>query len=336
MRAADRARQRDREVDRQPALDADPQPAVLDGLGERAGPQAHAGVGEQTRRRRSRRPRRRRSAAGAPRSRPTARAPARARRPSGRSAAPARTAAASRRSPARPRTRRAAARRRAGARARRAAARCPPGRGTSARRGPPPRRARRARAAARRRAARSAVGAHAVRRRGRRRAAGRAAARSRGRRRSRGSEKRCGDGEAERLGDGDRAVHELVAVAEQGDVDAFAGQALDGERAFEGGGSAAGDEQVHAAASYGRRARRRHPRQRRVLDCGFPAVTTRRCPGRRRAASATEASCMPTNVLIAGGGPAALEAALALHRLAGEQVVDDAARPRVQPHATGR
>ena len=29
---------------------------------------------------------------------------------------------------------------------------------------------------------------------------------------------------------------------------------------------------------------------------------------------------MPTNVLIAGGGPAALEAALALHRLAGEQV----------------
>ena len=29
---------------------------------------------------------------------------------------------------------------------------------------------------------------------------------------------------------------------------------------------------------------------------------------------------MPTNVLIAGGGPAALEAALALHRLAGDQV----------------
>src|SRR3954454_13331507 len=29
---------------------------------------------------------------------------------------------------------------------------------------------------------------------------------------------------------------------------------------------------------------------------------------------------MPTNVLIAGGGPAALEAALALHRLAGERV----------------
>ena len=30
---------------------------------------------------------------------------------------------------------------------------------------------------------------------------------------------------------------------------------------------------------------------------------------------------MPTNVLIAGGGPAALEAALTLHRLAGERVV---------------
>ena len=30
--------------------------------------------------------------------------------------------------------------------------------------------------------------------------------------------------------------------------------------------------------------------------------------------------CMPTNVLIVGGGPAALEAALALHRLAGDRV----------------
>src|SRR3954466_16018595 len=29
---------------------------------------------------------------------------------------------------------------------------------------------------------------------------------------------------------------------------------------------------------------------------------------------------MPSNVLIAGGGPAALEAALALHRLAGEKI----------------
>ena len=29
---------------------------------------------------------------------------------------------------------------------------------------------------------------------------------------------------------------------------------------------------------------------------------------------------MPTNVLIVGGGPAALEAALALHRLAGDRV----------------
>ena len=29
---------------------------------------------------------------------------------------------------------------------------------------------------------------------------------------------------------------------------------------------------------------------------------------------------MPTNVLIAGGGPAGLEAALALHRLAGDRV----------------
>ena len=36
MARAERARERDGEVDRQPALHADPQAAVLDGLGERA------------------------------------------------------------------------------------------------------------------------------------------------------------------------------------------------------------------------------------------------------------------------------------------------------------
>ena len=36
---------------------------------------------------------------------------------------------------------------------------------------------------------------------------------------------------------------------------------------------------------------------------------------------------MPTNVLIAGGGPAALEAALALHRLAGDRVATTVLAP---------
>src|SRR4051812_637485 len=36
---------------------------------------------------------------------------------------------------------------------------------------------------------------------------------------------------------------------------------------------------------------------------------------------------MPTNVLIAGGGPAALEAALALHRLAGDRVATSLLAP---------
>ena len=58
------------------------------------------------------------------------------------------------------------------------------------------------------------------------------------------SEKRSGDAETERLGDGDGAVDEVVAVAEQRDLDTLAGQALDGERGLERGGASAGDQQV--------------------------------------------------------------------------------------------
>ena len=43
---------------------------------------------------------------------------------------------------------------------------------------------------------------------------------------------------------------------------------------------------------------------------------------------------MPTNVLIAGGGPAALEAALALHRLAGDRVATTVLAP--ESHYTYR
>ena len=43
---------------------------------------------------------------------------------------------------------------------------------------------------------------------------------------------------------------------------------------------------------------------------------------------------MPTNVLIAGGGPAALEAALALHRFAGDRVVTTVLAP--ESHYTYR
>ena len=43
---------------------------------------------------------------------------------------------------------------------------------------------------------------------------------------------------------------------------------------------------------------------------------------------------MPTNVLIAGGGPAALEAALALHRFAGDRVATTVLAP--ESHYTYR
>ena len=269
----------------------------------------------------------------APRSRATARARARARRPSGRSSAPARTAAASRRCRARRRTRRAAARPRAGARAPRAAARCPRARGRSARPAPPPRRARRARAAARRRAA-SAPSSVRTRRcasASTARSAAEPRARSRGRRRSRASEKRCGAARPNGSATASGPVDELVAVAEQGDADAVAGQPLDGERAFEGGGSAAGDEQMHGPASYGTAARRPPSGRLRVRAAGFPQSQPAVAPDARGAA-AHRACAMPTNVLIAGGGPAALEAALALHRLAGERVSTTLLAPETEPH----
>ena len=123
--------------------------------------------------------------------------------------------------------------------------------------------------------------------------------------------------EPEGLGDGDRAVHERVAVADEGDRDAFAGQALDGERAFESGRAASGDEQVHARKLRAASGPPSGPWT--VSIAGFPQSQPAVAPD-AAGGSATEASFMPTNVLIAGGGPAALEAALALHRLAGDQV----------------
>src|SRR3954463_4636937 len=55
------------------------------------------------------------------------------------------------------------------------------------------------------------------------------------------------------------------------------------------------------------------------LTAGFPQSSTAVAPDDRRG-RATDTTGMSTSVLIAGGGPAALEAALALHRLAGERV----------------
>src|SRR4051812_50057239 len=55
------------------------------------------------------------------------------------------------------------------------------------------------------------------------------------------------------------------------------------------------------------------------LTAGFPQSSTAVAPDDRRG-RATDTTTMSTSVLIAGGGPAALEAALALHRLAGERV----------------
>ena len=63
--------------------------------------------------------------------------------------------------------------------------------------------------------------------------------------------------------------------------------------------------------------------------CGFPAVASAAIPDaprRRRAYGAA----MPTNVLIAGAGPAGLEAALALQRLAGDRVATTVLAPEAE------
>ena len=65
--------------------------------------------------------------------------------------------------------------------------------------------------------------------------------------------------EAERLGHGLRPVGERVAIGEQGDAHAVAGEVLDGQGALEGRGAAAGDEQAlgfggrHGGATVGGR-----------------------------------------------------------------------------------
>lgn len=56
-----------------------------------------------------------------------------------------------------------------------------------------------------------------------------------------------------------------------------------------------------------------------TTDCGFPTSASEVAADAAEGPGA-DAVPMPTNVLIAGGGPAALEAALALHRLAGDRV----------------
>ena len=53
-----------------------------------------------------------------------------------------------------------------------------------------------------------------------------------------------GDGEPERLGDGQRPVDEVVAITQQRDADAIAGEALYGEGGFERGRATSRDEQV--------------------------------------------------------------------------------------------
>ena len=65
-------------------------------------------------------------------------------------------------------------------------------------------------------------------------------------------------------------------------------------------------------------------------DCGFPAVGTAVVPDGAAARRARSVGRMPTNVLIAGGGPAALEAALRLHRVAGGRVTTTVLAPETE------
>ena len=125
-----------------------------------------------------------------------------------------------------------------------------------------------------------------------------------------------------------RPVGEVGLGSEQRRGDPVAGEAVEGERGFQRGGAAAGDQDVRGhAGSFGAGAAARRPGQRRVVTCGKPAVERRAAPdgGPHRRAVALRAM----HLLIAGGGPAALEGALAVQRLAGERVRDHAAqRPR--------
>ena len=64
---------------------------------------------------------------------------------------------------------------------------------------------------------------------------------------------------AERLGHRDRAIHERLLVAEQGDVNAVAGEALDRERGLERRRATAGDQQLGHARQATSVPAARHP-----------------------------------------------------------------------------
>ena len=132
---------------------------------------------------------------------------------------------------------------------------------------------------------------------------------------------RVGDAAArrERLQHAQRAIDELGLGGEDGDVDLLGGEAVQGERGFEAGGSAAGDQDVRSHAFEARPARAARRSVAAALPvAGNPQTRThtnpdRSAPRRRRTVDAMK-------ILVAGGGVAAIETVLALQALAGERV----------------
>ena len=141
---------------------------------------------------------------------------------------------------------------------------------------------------------------------------------------------------AERGEDRRWALHEVVAGGEHLDGDAIAGERVEGQDGLDRGDAAAGDEDAQRVGGAsvigscsidrtgGATARHRggHAPPLRVSRSQDPSSL--RMPG---APDGSSFGRMPTNVLIAGGGPAALEAALALHRFAGDPVVTTVLAP---------
>ena len=132
-------------------------------------------------------------------------------------------------------------------------------------------------------------------------------------------------GVAVRAAVGEGAGHDDLRAGGGGDAAAEGDRVLGALRAVD-----ADQDRVHGLDRMAARGARVHRDERRRVICGFPAACDRGPPGRREAGAGPSLSGMPTNVLIAGGGPAGMEAALALHRLAGDRVATTVLAPEAE------